>query len=290
MSARLRVLGLLALLLAVAAGAAGEQVESKTKVQNKAPSVVEVDLDGDDDASQAGVQVAPVPGGDRLVRVQVRSQDDNGHRDVEDLEVEVFRPDGSRVAGPVRGDEGERSGRTVEHSASFSLAHFEPPGTYAVRATATDKKGGTDTQEATFEYLALLAFSLDRPAVEFDAGELAPGSTTHGAPSPLGVTNQGNVPFDLQVSGTDLAALGVEDASIPASRVKYSSAPDMAGEAGLGADPLVDAAFSLAPGAGSVRQAYFDVHVPTGEEQFVPAATYVGAIRVGAVADQGVGS
>lgn len=263
-----------------------DNVESKASVKNKGPQLIQVDLSSsDDDSGTSGVQVSPVPGGAKTVHVVARAQDDNGAKDIESMTLSLIAPDGSTMPPNVNGASGAEQGRTKEFTAQFTLQYYDPPGTYTVRASVVDRKGDSSTLDGTFEYLQLLAFSLDASAIDFDSGALDPGSSTHSTPASVAVRNTGNVMIDVQLSATDMRADGF-DASIPADRIKYSSASDMSGEVGLGAVPHTDPAFDLAPGSGASRAAYFDVHVPSGDEQFVPATTYTGSISIGAVVSQ----
>lgn len=277
-----RLLAILVVLI-MSSSAWADNVQTNASVSNQAPTVVEIKVLDDDDAVLPGSQVSPVPGGSRTVDVEARAQDGNGWRDLSSLSLEVRRPDGSLLASVVAQPTSEHSGRTQVYSASFDIAFYEPPGTYTISADTVDGAGSHGTHSDSFSYEELLAFALGSNSITFASGALEPGAVSPTVS--VGVTNTGNVALDTQVSGADLAAQGF-DASIPADRMKYSSNSTMGGEVALGTTPQTDAAFDLAPGASSSRNAYFDLHVPTGDEQFVPAATYVGSITVGAVASQ----
>ncbi|MBI4392728.1 MAG: hypothetical protein HY556_02885 [Euryarchaeota archaeon] len=281
-----RFLVVLFMPLLFASTAWADQVHSQASVKNKGPHVVGIDFaDADDDEGTPGIQISPVPGGSRTFSLMAHAQDDNGWQDISGMSLKFKRPDGSQVGGDVSGADRGHQGRSRDFAASFTLQHYDPPGTYELEAEVSDGAGDKESLIVVVTVQQLLAFSLDASSISFTAGSLDPGSSTHSGPSTVGIINKGNVKIDLQVSATDMAAQGF-DASIPAGRIKYSNAADMAGEVGLASAPSTDASFDLLPGSGAVRSAYFDIHVPTGDEQFVPAATYTGSISIGAVVSQ----
>lgn len=267
------------------APAQAEDVRAETGVRNAAPVVTEIDLgSSDDQPSTAGVQVAPVPGGVRTVTVSAKAQDDNGWKDVSGLSFTLQR-DGVTLAGPVQGAASKHGGRAREYSASFSLDSAARAGPYAVVVEATDVAGAKASSSASFEFLGILAFTLEGGAISFSSGGLEPGATTHGSPAARMLRNTGNVPLSISVAATDLEG-GVKDARIPADRIRYSASSDMSNERALGETPFIDTSFRLDPGSGASRAAYFDIHVPSGEEQYIPATTYKGSIRIGVVVSE----
>lgn len=269
------------MVILLSAPAWADNVDTQASVSNQAPTVVEVALVEDDDSGLPGAQIAPTPGASRTLSITARAQDGNGWRDLDSLSLEVTRPDGTVLASLSATPTGEHSGRTQVYSASFSIDYYEAPGTYTITSDVTDGPGSHGAHTDSFTYQSLLAFALGSSSISFSAGALDPGATSSVAS--VNVINKGNVKFDTQVSGTDLDAVGF-DAVIPVGNVKYSADPAMAGEVGLAAAPQTDASFDLSPGAGAARNAFFDVHVPSGDDQFVPAANYVGSVTIGAVA------
>lgn len=260
------------------------KVSSSASVRNERPTVLLLDLSASDaDSDSPGVQVSPVPGGKAVVRFNVSAEDGNGGADLRRAEVEVRGPDGSVVVPAFSAREkGEPRGRVRQYEGSFELEHYRRAGEYTVHLLLKDRNEASAVANASFHYEELLAISVGVSSISFGDGALSPGSSTHGKASAIPVRNGGNVPIDLRLSAGPLWTQD-RDASIAPDRLKYSRLVDMTDERPLSAAGIVDEQFDLAPGASSVRNAHVDIHVPTGDEQYVPAATYTGEITIGAV-------
>lgn len=276
----LACVALAASLLPFAASSSDNSVRSSAEVSNEHPTNLRITIEGDADERAPGVQIAP-SSGKTTVKVQGEAEDGNGWKDLKRVTFEVFAPDGSPLAGADGTGEAEGKGRKRSYSYSFDLPSGARAGTYTVRLSASDHQGAARTAEAVFELQQQLALALDTGTVSFGAG-LGPGQTTHEAPASVNVRNVGNVPFDLRVSSDGLQHAGGQ-ATIAPSRLRYSSAADMSGEMPLSASGILDAAFDLAPGA--TKAAYLDIHMPTGDEQFVPPGRYVGTLVFGGAAE-----
>lgn len=276
-------LAMAAVALSLASVAVGEpksggEVRSSAEVANEKPGNVRFLGLGDADPDTPGEQVAPRAGHVARLAPRFQAEDGNGWRDLREGSFEVFRPDGSRLVGPLPlSTTGQGNGKRGELAGAFELAPEEPAGLYRLRATIVDRMGDVTDGEGTFEHQAMLALSIDARVVAFGAA-LTPGATTHAAPAAVAVRNVGNVAIDLHVSATPLSS---SEASIPADRLRYSARSDMGDERALSETGVTDTTFDLLPGLA--KDAYFDVHVPTGDEQYVPAATYTGSITLGAV-------
>ena len=269
-------------ILAAAALAAplalAEDIDTEARVKNKDPTMTAITL-SDDEPGTAGYQVQPVAGGTKTVTVSFSTNDGNGNADIEKVDFSVLRPDQSALHTTLTATGGSSQGTTREWTATFDVEFHEPPGTYTVSARVEDVKGGEGVLTQTFAYQELLAFDPNPKTVEFSATDLEPA--TNSPVAGVGVRNMGNVALDAQVSGTDMDA-ATFDASIGVERVKYGLAPDLGDAVSLGTSPTTLTTFDLAPGAASVRDIFFRVDVPSGEEQFIPADTYQGSITIGA--------
>ncbi len=264
-------------------GSGSGNVASSARVRNEPPTGLRISISPDDDAGRPGVQVSPVPLGDVSVTVLASADDANGGRDLVRASLEVLAPDGRRVHGPqALAPQPDPRGTRGDFEARFLLRFFDEPGAYTVVVEIEDRAQDAISGNRTFEYLELLALAVGVDAVSF-GDALSPGQSTHDRASAVPVRNAGNVRLDLRVSGTSLAT-AEGDAAIGADRVRYRAAGSTAAEVPLSPGGATDPAFDLAPGASSERDALFDIHVPTGEEQYVPAAVYTGRITVGAVA------
>lgn len=267
-AAVLVVVALLAAPLALAAS-------SKARVANERPSV---------GAISGPSSVTPTAGGNTTVTLTLAARDPNGHADLARVTVEVLRPDGTvlrpaRDATPVSGN-----GQTRTFSYSFSMAYHDPPTSgearYKAFVTALDSKGQSATNSAslyTFAFEEIAALSVETEAVDFGA-DLAPGDKTPVVAVP--VENRGNVRIDVTVAGTALAHAS-ENAAIPASRATYATAANMTGSAPLATTAATLADFDLDP-AGA-RDLYFEVGVPDGGSQWLPAGRYTGTLTLGAI-------
>lgn len=185
----------------------------------------------DDDAGAPGTQVLPVPDGSQEMSwwAMVRS----GSPAVESVAFDIYYPDGAvrgRVAAqPVTDtslseaaidgalDAGLitqaqvdtfRSGTVSAYVASDEFATAENAGHYRVETRVT-LEGQTEELAFvnSFEYVRLVAHEYDFDSIFF--GSASPGSTLHafgqyqsGSPSSSMVTNAGNVPALLEVTGT----------------------------------------------------------------------------------------
>lgn len=270
----------------LAAGALGEgassgEVQSSAVVLNDPPSNARVDLSrADAEPALPGVQVAPVPGQPTSVRVVAQVEDGNGWKDLEKGSFEIVAPDGKKLESKIDATPApEGNGKRREFSADFTIEAMDPPGAYTVRFVAADRHDATAKGEAVVEHLGLLALSLDRSALSFGSA-IGPGADTHASPAALGVTNTGNVRLDLFVSATPLRTAD-GSASIGPERIRVSLDPQMGGETPLSGSGVRLDGFDLVH--NQARSVYFDLHMPTGEEQYIPAARYTGSITLGGV-------
>ncbi|HVL48108.1 MAG TPA: hypothetical protein VM889_06090 [Candidatus Thermoplasmatota archaeon] len=262
--------------------AGAENIDARAGVQNVAPRLLEVGLgDLDDDDDDEGDQVDPSPGEARKIEVWARAQDDNGWKDFASASFVVKAPSGATVASEVEKDGKDKSGRTLRFETEVELPEKPEAGLYNYDVEVVDVHGAKSKKSGSFLVTEIVAYAIDGKSVVFASGPLAPGSSTRGNPASLAIRNTGNVPLHLQISGTDLTAVGF-DAKIASERIRYAPIASLSGERGLPKGPFVDTSF-LIPVGGAAKPIYFAIDVPTGDEQYIPAADYTGSITLGVV-------
>lgn len=229
--------------------------------------------------------VNPTAGGTTLVPVTITISDANGFQDLVGVTVTVYKPDGSTVhiAGANASSNADGSGVAETFDYDFTMAFHDAPAigndTYKVVAVAEDAAGGVSVPfTATFSYTELVAMSLDVASLDF--GAIDPGARSSSAT--LTVTNKGNTLLDLDSSGTGLAHEGGQ--TIAVDRVKYDLVhSNMTTERALTSTPYTNAGFDLAFGPSVSQATTWQLDVPSGEEQYLPAGSYSGTVTLSAI-------
>lgn len=81
----------------------------------------------------------------------------------------------------------------------LNVEYFKLPGNYTINLSALDKFNESNSALVDFEYLSLLAISIDKKSVNF--GRVEPGKTSA---QNVKVLNQGNLDVDLEIYGHNL--------------------------------------------------------------------------------------
>lgn len=258
--------------------------EKKADVATRPPSAGPPDLAGNDDTpGEPGVQVQPSAGGTRGLAVSTSVQDENGHNDIEEVTLTVYKADGTTVhVAPIPATKASATGKQAVYEALFQMQYHDPPGTYHVKFEATDRDGASSTSssEFIFEELSAVAMGTDTLLLNPDGDEgtaIAPGDDTRGNPSIATFTNAGNVPIDAELSGTDLSNAD-GSAALAVERIVYAESDTFDPETTLTATPT-RTALNLAPGASSSIPIYFAADIPDG----TAADTYRGTMTLLAV-------
>lgn len=246
-----------------------DAANTTARVNNKAPTITGISLPA---------SASPTAGGSTPVSVTVTVEDGNGANDMSSVAIEARRPDASLVASATLTTPASASGRTSTWTWSFTLAFHDAPGSYAVSATATDRGGDAAARSGSFTFDTLVAMNLASSSLDFGASA-DPGAAS--AVLPLGVTNWGNTQIDVAVSGTDLTE-SVTGATIPASAIAYSLDAGMAASAPLAPAAATLGAFDLAKGASSSKDLYWQLTIPSGDDQWIPGGTYAGTATISA--------
>jgi hypothetical protein len=248
-------------------------------VTNLAPVVTSVTL--------GSGALTPTAGSTTNLVTTIIVADDNGYNDITGVTVAILRPDGSTVhQAATAATFSSGSGLQATYVKTLTMNYYDPAAlltsTYKVKVEVTDSQGATGNNLlalATFNFGQLAALNA---ASSVDLGSsLAPGEA-----SPIGamqVSNYGNVQIDAQVSGTAPANSDVE-ASLPVGSVSYSLNADLSAASPLSISASGVDGFDLGAGAGSARNLYWRMTVPSAEDQYVPAGTYASTVTVTAVA------
>lgn len=286
MRSRLLIAGAVALLMAAQVpGVLANEVKSSATVKNKDPSIESILLlASDDDPGTSGLQLSIDPGAERVLPLEVEVSDANGWNDLSKVNARLLDPTGVLLHERelVRVENGH--GRLATFNTTYTFPFWMPAGEYTVEITVKDKPGARVTSAWTFEVVPTLAMVLDARSISF-GGDLEPGQNNSHDPASVVIRNMGNTKLDLGMSGSDLTN-ATFDASIPADKLRFSLAQTMENERSLTRSLLVVDDFDLAPGADAAQSVYFALYMPTGDEQYVPAATYRGSLILSAVVSE----
>lgn len=268
---------LLAMLLFVPATVLG--ATTSVTVLNAAPTVTS--------AALPSATVLPTSGANTSVTATIVVTDLNGCNDLSSVQAEVLTPAGATHVAPAAATYVScDAGTAATYRYVFPMRFYDAPAVlesgYKLRVTATDSQGATGTNAASlllFAYAELAALQLDRSTFGFGAS-ISPGAQS--SVLPLAVQNAGNVRVDTAVSGTHLTHAS-ESASIGVGSMRYSTASNMSASSATSTTSATMTDFDLASGASSGRSLYWQLTVPSGEQQWVPSGAYAGTVTVSAV-------
>jgi hypothetical protein len=235
--------------------------------------------DGDLLHTIPGTQVTPVPAGTKQVCVYIVATDPNGAADINRVWADVDYPSGglkasgdateitdqSTIEGITQDavnqniiDAGDKTfidshcsnseSRMFEYC--FELTNCEEPGMYEVTANANDGSGGVGVLVNTFEYLSIKALKLDFTHINYGVvvpgvKQIVSGDDDMSTPNNPTVENEGNDPFKLRISATDMIGVNpanVIDATNLDSNVYGTSGPQEQNlnNAGITFDPIIE--------------------------------------------------
>jgi hypothetical protein len=202
--------------------------------------------DGDSTHTIPGTQVTPEAAANKQVCVYIVATDPNGAADINRVYVDVDYPSGGLKASgdateitdqaTIEGitqdalDQGliDASAKAFidQHCSNdesrmfeycFELTNCDEPGDYTVVANANDNFGGLGTFSNTFEYLSIKMLKLDFTLINY--GNIVPGvkmivsgDDDMATPNKPTIENQGNDPFKLKISATDM--IGTNPANV----------------------------------------------------------------------------
>ncbi len=281
----------MALLLIVTALApiamAGNHTNARDKqaeVSQRPPGAERPDLSANDDGpGEAGVQVEPTAGSDRSVATSTTIDDGNGHNDIDTVTVTVYESDNATVhISPIPASKASGTGKQAVYEATFNMKYYDTPGAYYVKIEATDRDGQTSVSwsEFIFEELSAVAVGDESVSLNPDGDSqsaITPGNDTRDNPSVVTLTNDGNVPINAELSGTDLNNSD-DSATLPVESIVYAESDTFEPETAL-SEAATTLTLNLSPGASSSVAIYFAVDIPHG----LPADTYRGTMTVSGV-------
>jgi len=161
-------------------------VDVSVEVTNTVPLLNLVNIT--DDNSDIGVQVIPSVNSEKNIFLEVN---------VESLSVNNIKEVTAELNG--RKTNLVRDLNSTVYTGNAIMNYFDKPGKYAINVSVLDKFNQSNSLIVDFEYLGLLAISIDKNAVNF--GKLEPGKN---GIDKIKVINQGNVETNLEFYGQDL--------------------------------------------------------------------------------------
>ena len=173
-------------------------------------------------------------------------------------------------------------GTTCDATCSADFQFYDDPTDYNVTLTAYNTTDSSSSNSSIFTYAELVAFNLGFSTINFGAS-FAPGTGQGTSNKTETVTNLGNVMIDIIVNGTVMSHASLAP-SIPVGSLYYDITSNaMGSETALSAVATTVSLFDLIKGASSTKDSWWDLHVPAGSAQWVPAGTYSGTITISAV-------
>jgi hypothetical protein len=175
------------------------------------------------------------------------------------------------------------SGTTVNARCTFYLQFYANETSWTCKVYAVDNASQSASNTGAVAVNQLVSLSLTSATLNFGAA-LAPGAGHGTSNKTETVTNYGNTQIDIRVNGTAMSHATLV-ASITVGSLYYDiTSSDMGSETALSASATTVSSFNLAKGAASTKDSWWDLHVPAGSAQWVPAGVYSGTITVSAVA------
>lgn len=305
----LPVIGLIACLVLAGVPAVSANSASATTT-NATPTVNNVYFYASDPAAGSGstCQAAsrltsfnPTAGSTTTVYVCVETTDDNGYQDVCDAavssaqDVRTFSVTNSAGASISDADHPKAdvalscatgSGTDVALTGSFQMEYWRPWGNsaaanaYRATPTITDVAGATATSVAgQFDYTNLTSLDSATTGAISLGGALAPGDT--GTEVAAAIYNKGNVAFTIHASGGALTG-GSKSQTVAVGNLKWATSASVVygsktALTGSAASTALSAPAETADGT-TARNVYFQLAIPSGSSQWMPADTYSGTV------------
>ena len=251
-------------------------------VANLAPTITSVTL-----GSSA---LTPTAGSTTALTVTVVAADANGYNDIASVTVSILKPDGTTVHTSGAASLTSGSGTSATYTRSLNMNYYDPAATliasgYQVKVVVADAGTPSLTVEniptlSKFTFAELAA--LNAPASVSTGSNIQPGASSSVATA--SIANYGNVRIDMEASGTAPSNPATTPATtIPVSSIAYSLNSDMSSSSTLSGSAATITSFDLAAGSGSARSTYWQMTIPSGSSQYVPAGTYTSVVTITAV-------
>lgn len=254
----------------------GQSITVSVSVENNAPTVNSITIQGDEDNTTAGVQIIPVPDGTKTVTIVAEAEDSDGTEDIQQVIATVRGPGGERNVTMAMTE--ELSSTTARYEGEIAMQFYETAGMYNITVTARDNSA-ENTATAQFDYLRMLAISIDASALQFTGARIGGTAEINGdyalstTDSPT-IKNTGNAAIDIGLYGTDLTDSGK---NISITNVKYSFDDDFAGAlAGTLAKTLQTKEIGLENSEDSVISLGFQLFIPPTTQN----GNYTGSVTI----------
>ena len=254
----------------------GQSITVSVSVENNAPTVNSVTIVGDEDNTTAGTQIIPVPDSTKTFMISAEAEDSDGTADIQTVSAAIIGADGAKTVTMAKTS--DISNTTAIYQGEISMEFYEEAGIYNITVTARDNSAENNAT-AQFEYLRMLAISIDANALQFSGARIGGTAEISGdyalstTDSPT-IKNTGNARIDIGLYGTDLTDSGK---NISISNVKYSFDDDFAsGLAGTLAKTLQTKEIRLENSEDSVISLGFQLFIPPTTQN----GNYTGSVTI----------
>lgn len=256
----------------------GEAINLSITVTNTPPHIDSIALSPDDSGS-TGVQVMPVPEGNREIAISAEVTDPDGISPALNVRATITGPEWTKTL--LLGLAEQTNITTAEYNETLEMQFYDDAGEYTVTITANDS-AATAGSSAVFEYMSMAAITIDTTALQFTGAR--PGQTasitgdfalsTQDSPT---IRNAGNTQIDIGLYATDLTD-GTK--RISAGNIAYSFDNDFGSPlSGILANSMKIQALGLMNSADSVTSLGFQLNIP----QETQNGNYTGQVTIVAV-------
>lgn len=256
----------------------GTSLSINVSILNNVPTIGSIEI-ADEDDIRDGIQITPEPGAEKIINFGMEVEDVDGIEEINSISVRLYGPDGAKTTELVRTE--NLSDTNAQYNGSFRLQFYESAGTYNLSITVSDA-GTNRTRAQTFEYLRMIAITIDATSLMFEGARLGASADIRGdfALSTLELPtlrNTGNTEINIGMYGTNLTD---NEKKIAVENIRYSFDNDFESEvSGILSGSVETTELGLARGADSI--------IGLGFRLFVPATTqngnYTGNVTVVAV-------
>jgi hypothetical protein len=160
-------------------------------IKNNPPQILSVNLT--DDSTDAGYQIMPSYGSGKLVYVKAYLNDTDGFENIQNVSLNFNNKSTNLYF------EGNLSKTSCIFAGNFTMSPADRAGDYTFELTASDYNDLTSSSVA-FEYLGLIATQLNTTNLNWTL------SSGESASEKIKITNEGNIPVDIEVSATNFVS------------------------------------------------------------------------------------
>ncbi len=249
----------------------GSDVLLKVSVENTLPQIIDIKLL--DESNVSGVQIYPLPGGMKNIKINATVSDSNG---MDNISVTANIDD---VSYAVLIKIKDLDNTTAIFSGNVSAPFYLAPGNHTITVAVSDSSNES-TATADFEFMPTAAIELDASNLNFPSG--APNSFVQLLGDDVfgqkaSVKNIGNVQIDLGIYGTNLSN---SKSTIPASNLQFSLDNDFESSlSGVMQANMQVVPAELPPADESLMPLAFKLFIPEG----ITVGDYVGEVTIVAV-------